>query len=176
MVVRVLQVRLAYRAGIGQAKEPTFRLKEVGQPVPVVRGFDDGEVRHVLAVGAERLGHRGDALGVVAGDLAGLDLLGLPVFLRQHAVHDVVRVQVDADEVLRLDAGGRIALQRVRVAGGSATESHVRDDNIFRIGGIRFRGGRLRHSFVSDQYDRKLRGELSEEDRLSPFSFPDRGL
>lgn len=176
MVVRVLEVRLADRAGIGQTEEPALRFEEVGQPVPVVRGFDNGEVRHVLAVGTERLAHRGDARGVVAGDLAALDLLGLPVFLLQHAVHDVVRVQIDADEVLRLDADGRVALQRVRVVGDSVPESRVRRENIFRIGGeIRFRDGRLRHSFVSDQNDWKLRGELCKEG-LSPFSFPDRGL
>lgn len=96
------------------------------------------------------------------------------VFLRQHVVHDVV--QIDTDEALRLDAGGRITLQRVFVVSGSVTESQVRRDNIFRIAGIRFRGGRFRHGFVSYQYDRKLRGEMSEEGRLSPFSFPDRSF
>ena len=102
-VIGGLEVGLTDGARIRNAKQPTALFKDICQALPVVSGFDHGNVIEILTVRQKRLDEIVESVtdaDPTAPDVFTDKLTGLVECISTHADDCVVTVQVDSNEIL----------------------------------------------------------------------------
>ena len=102
-VIGGLEVGLTDGARIRNAKQPTALFKDICQAIPVVSGFDHGNVVEILTVRQKRLDEIVESVtdaDPTAPDVFTDKLTGFVERISTHADDCVVTMQVDSNEIL----------------------------------------------------------------------------